>query len=83
MYSLFAFQIKLFGDKKILSWIREKAENCNLLFIRMDTWANNPVIIDYYKSFGFEIVDYFTTPNSKDLPIQKRNNAIILLELSV
>lgn len=68
---------------KILDWTKLQARIQGLSFIRMDTWANNPTIINYYRSFGFEIVDSFVTPNHEDLPIQQRGNAIVLLEFSI
>jgi hypothetical protein len=46
----------------------------------MDTWAANPAIIDYYKSFGFVAVENYTTPNSSELPVHNRNLALTLLE---
>ena len=69
---------KLFG--KILDWARQHAQEKQLQSIRMDTWADNPTIIDYYRSFGFSIVDYYTTPNSEALPVQQRGNDVVLLE---
>jgi hypothetical protein len=49
----------------------------------MDTWADNPAIIDYYKSFGFDVAGYFKTPDIDELPIQQRNNEIVLLEVKL
>ena len=49
----------------------------------MDTWAANPTIIQYYQSFGFSIVENFTTPNSEELPVHHRNLALTLLEYKV
>lgn len=72
---------KNFG--KVLAWIREHCEGKSLRFIRMDTWADNPKIISYYKSFGFHIAGYFTTPDTEELPIQQRNNEIVLLEVAI
>jgi GNAT superfamily N-acetyltransferase len=72
---------KRFG--KILEWALEHCKHKNLQFIRMDTWADNPNIIDYYKSFGFDIVGNFKTPDSDELPIQQRNNEIVLLEMEL
>jgi len=46
----------------------------------MDTWAANPTIIDYYKSFGFAFIENYTTPNSEELPVHNRNLALTLLE---
>jgi len=72
---------KQFG--KILEWTNSHSRSKNLRFIRMDTWADNPSIIGYYQSFGFDIVGYFRTPDSDELPIQQRNNEIVLLELEL
>ncbi len=72
---------KQFG--KILEWIQEHCKDKNIRLIRMDTWADNPNIIDYYKSFGFDIVGYFKTPDTEELPIQQRNNEIVLLEIEL
>jgi ribosomal protein S18 acetylase RimI-like enzyme len=72
---------KLFGD--ILQWGTNHARQNNLRFVRMDTWADNPSIITYYQSFGFKVVGYFKTPNTEELPIQQRNNDIVLLEVEL
>lgn len=71
---------KLFG--KVLAWAKQHAPEKNRRLIRMDTWADNPTIIAYYQGFGFRIVDYYTTPDSNELPIQQRGNRIVLLEYS-
>lgn len=68
---------------KVLSWAKADAQERSLSFIRMDTWFDNPVLIDYYKGFGFQIVGSLVTPDSEELPIQQRNNAIVLLETAV
>jgi ribosomal protein S18 acetylase RimI-like enzyme len=72
---------KLFGD--ILQWVMSHPKQNNLRFVRMDTWANNPSIITYYKSFGFKVVGYFKMPDTEELPIQQRNNDIVLLEVEL
>ena len=46
---------KLFG--KILDWAIVHAKQKGVNRVRMDTWATNSVIIDYYKSFGFTFVE--------------------------
>ena len=72
---------KRFG--KIVECVQAQGRNKNLRFIRMDTWAANPKIIDYYQSFGFDVTGYFKTPDSDELPIQQRNNEIVLLEMKL
>lgn len=69
---------KLFGT--ILDWVITHSKQKRLSSIRMDTWAANPTIIDYYKSFGFAFIENYTTPDSEELPVHNRNLALTLLE---
>lgn len=69
---------KLFGT--ILDWVIAHSRQKGLAHIRMDTWAANPTIIEYYKSFGFEFIENYTTPDSEELPVHNRNLALTLLE---
>jgi ribosomal protein S18 acetylase RimI-like enzyme len=69
---------KLFGT--ILEWVIGHSKQKSLTRIRMDTWADNPTIINYYKSFGFTIIENYTTPDSEELPVHNRNLALTLLE---
>ena len=69
---------KLFGT--ILDWVIEHSKQKGLSNIRMDTWATNPTIINYYKSFGFNFIENHTTPDSEELPVHNRNLALTLLE---
>ena len=69
---------KLFG--LILEWAIDHVKQKGLSFIRMDTWAANPTIINYYKTFGFQIIETFTTPDSPELPVHNRKLSLTLLE---
>jgi len=69
---------KLFGQ--ILGWAKDHIQQRGLKNIRMDTWANNPTIIEYYKKFGFEVVENYTTPNTDELPAHNRNLPLTLLQ---
>lgn len=69
--------------EKVLFWTIEHAIQQNRQFIRMDTWADNQQLIDYYKSFGFRFIKYYQTTDAKELPIQNRNLKVALLELTV
>src|SRR5689334_11839980 len=42
--------------QKVLTWAMGYARAKNLNYIRMDTWADNQKIIEYYKSFGFVFI---------------------------
>jgi ribosomal protein S18 acetylase RimI-like enzyme len=50
--------------EKVLNWAKDFAGQKNLKFVRMDTWADNGKIIDYYKSFGFEFIEYYQTTDA-------------------
>ena len=69
--------------EKILNWVRKIATEKELKYIRLDTWADNPNIIEYYKSFGFIYLKNYTTPNTKELPKQHRNLKLALLEMKL
>jgi len=69
---------KLFGA--ILDWAIDHSKQKGLSSIRMDTWAANPTIIDYYKTFGFAFIENYTTPDTEELPVHNRNLALTLLE---
>jgi ribosomal protein S18 acetylase RimI-like enzyme len=69
---------KLFG--LVVEWSKTHIKNKGLRSIRMDTWAANPNIINYYKGFGFNVVENYTTPDTPDLPVHNRNLALTLLE---
>jgi ribosomal protein S18 acetylase RimI-like enzyme len=72
---------RLFGT--ILDWAIEHSTSKGIKSIRMDTWANNPIIIDYYMSFGFNYIDVYTTPDNHELPVHNRNQALTLLEYKI
>jgi mannose-6-phosphate isomerase-like protein (cupin superfamily) len=54
-----------------------------LTAVRIDTWAANEKLIAYYKSYGFQFIENYTTPNDEGLPLQHRNLHVALLELEV
>ncbi len=72
---------RLFGT--ILNWAIEQCRQNGLSNVRMDTWAANPTIINYYKGFGFKFVENYTTPDSIELPVHNRNLALTLLEYQI
>ncbi len=74
------------GEKqfeKVLRWTVAYALEHGLSYIRMDTWLKNPRIINFYKEYGFMFVEEYTTPDTKNLPIQHRNLALALLEMKL
>ena len=66
--------------QSVLDHAIELAGSNNVKLIRLDTWAHNEPIKSYYLSFGFDIVEYFTTPDTDELPLQQRGNDVVLME---
>jgi ribosomal protein S18 acetylase RimI-like enzyme len=69
--------------QKVLNWAKQFARQNNLKFVRMDTWADNKKIIDYYKTFGFGFIENYKTTDATELPIQNRNLNVALLEMEL
>lgn len=69
---------KLFGA--IVDWAIQLCKEKGLKSIRMDTWAANANIMEYYRGFGFRTVENYTTPNTEELPVHNRKLALTLLE---
>ena len=69
---------KLFG--LIVDWALEHIRHRGLKSVRMDTWAANKNIIEYYKKFGFEVIEHYTTPDAQELPVHNRNLALTLMQ---
>jgi ribosomal protein S18 acetylase RimI-like enzyme len=69
--------------QKIVDWATAFARKKGLSYVRMDTWADNQPLISYYRTFGFRLIEYYTTPNAVELPVQNRNLHIALLEMEL
>lgn len=69
--------------EKVLNWAIQFAQQNNLKFVRMDTWADNENLINYYKSFGFKLIENYKTTNAPELPMQNRNLNVALLEIKL
>lgn len=69
--------------EKVLNWSVVFTKQNDKKFIRMDTWADNYQLIEYYKSFGFRFIKNYKTEDTVKLPIQNRNLNVALLELNI
>lgn len=69
--------------RTVLYWAIEQARKHNLKFVRMDTWATNTKLINYYQSYGFRFIENYKTADTTDLPIQHRNLNVALLEFDI
>jgi ribosomal protein S18 acetylase RimI-like enzyme len=68
---------------RVIDWALVHCLKNSLNYVRMDTWADNAKLIGYYRSFGFEFVENYRTPDTASLPIQNRDLEVALLQLSV
>lgn len=66
--------------EKVLQWAKGYSVENGLDTIRMDTWTKNPAIIEFYKKYGFKVVEEYKTGDTDKLPEQHRNLDITLLE---
>lgn len=69
--------------RTVLHWAINYARKNDLKYVRMDTWAENSKLIDYYKKYGFRFIENYTTEDTKDLPVQHRNLNVALLEFEL
>ncbi len=69
--------------EKVLYWTINLAIEKGVKCIRMDTWGDNLNIIEYYKSYGFQFLENYTTPDTPELPDQHRNLKVALLEMKL
>ncbi len=54
--------------KAIIEWAKEHASTYNKAYIRMDTWGDNKVLINYYVKCGFNFLGTITPTASDQLP---------------
>jgi ribosomal protein S18 acetylase RimI-like enzyme len=69
--------------EKIVRWAIPHARENNRTILRMDTWANNPNIIAYYKNLGFKFLHELKTSDNPELPVQNRNLNLAMLEMRI
>lgn len=67
----------------ILDWVTEKIKAEGIALIRMDTWADNLQLVNYYKRFGFKEEGIVYSSHSEDIPLQYRGEKNILLEKNI
>ncbi|HEY4965867.1 MAG TPA: GNAT family N-acetyltransferase, partial [Puia sp.] len=68
----------------IIEWSRQYGKTNGKEFIRMDTWGDNPKLINYYVKCGFNHIKTVILDEIEGLPIHyKKNETLALLELKV
>jgi len=70
--------------QKIIEWSRQYCTMNGKEFIRMDTWGDNPKLINYYINCGFSYIETIILDDIEGLPTHyKKNETLALLELKV
>lgn len=69
--------------KKIVEWARGHAAENRLRFIRMDTWADNLKLREYYEGCGFEHKGVVSPADSPTLPAHYRGIQLGLFEIDL
>ena len=66
----------------IVEWAKEFCKNNNKQFIRMDTWGDNPKLIDYYVKCGFNYLETVDLDNTEGLPSHYKGS-LALFEIKI
>lgn len=67
----------------IIDWAKEYAQNNQIEFIRMDTWADNEKLLAYYTSCGFNHVGSIKVKADSGLPKHYEGISLNLFEIAV
>ena len=68
---------------RIINWAKAHAREKNLQFLRMDTWGDNPALLNYYIKFGFELVRIVNPEDTSNLPAHYDCISLGLLEMKL
>ena len=69
--------------KRIIEWCEAYARERDLQYIRLDTWARNEKLKNYYVLHGFEIVDYYWVPDLPEVSLNTRGNEVVLMQYAL
>lgn len=67
--------------KEIIKWAKKYSAENKIKYIRMDTWADNEKLLDYYTSCGFEYVGMVTLQKTDGLPKHYEGISLSLFEI--
>jgi|SRR5690242_18000915 len=68
---------------KIIDWAKQYSKANGKKFIRMDTWGDNPKLMDYYIKCGFNYIETLTPEDTKNLPKHYSCISLALFEIRV
>ena len=69
--------------RRIVEWARDHAAKNAIRYIRMDTWADNQKLKDYYLACGFEWKGTVTPADSPTMPAHYRGIRLGLFEIDL
>lgn len=69
--------------EKIIDWAKEYCLAQGKMFVRLDTWGDNPKLIDYYIKCGFDYVETIKMENTEGLPAHYNAVTLALFEIKV
>ena len=69
--------------KEIIKWAKDYALESQIKYIRMDTWADNQKLLDYYTGCGFKYVGVVKLTQSEGLPKHYEGISLSLFEIVV
>ena len=69
--------------KEIVKWANVYAIEHRIAYIRMDTWADNEKLLEYYTSCGFEYVGVVMLEQTDGLPKHYEGISLSLFEIKV
>ena len=69
--------------RKIVDWAREHAAENELQYVRMDTWADNLKLKDYYLNCGFEWRGTVSPEDSPTMPAHYQGIKLGLFEMDL
>ena len=69
--------------REIVDWAKIFCKANGKKFLRMDTWADNPKLIEYYTGCGFNYVGESRPENLEGLPKHYSGNPLALFEIEI
>jgi hypothetical protein len=67
----------------ILEWLKLNSKRMEIEYIRLDTFADNQSLVDYYIKCGFKFLDTITMTESTGLPKHYENAKLGLFEIKL
>lgn len=69
--------------KEIIKWAKSYAADKAIKFIRMDTWADNEKLLEYYTGCGFDYVGVAVMEKTEGLPKHYEGISLSLFEIKL